>query len=168
MTTGPDAQHHGRYGPEGRACSGLVLLLTMHLPLCSSRLVSGPTFSASRSVWTEGQFFCGHGFLDVSRFAMKMAARKIGEGGSKAAKSLLEGKLVAPPTAATKDEIANLAAIDIDAEERAQTKLQCALIGGAAMKCRHPRVITPRLRRRGFMWRQRRDPASSRTTTWPR
>ena len=65
--------------------------------------------------------------------ATKMA-RKIGGGGFKAAKSLLEGKLAAPPMAATNDEIVNLAAIDIDAEERAQTKLQCAHIGGAVMK----------------------------------
>ena len=38
--------------------------------------------------------------------AMKVAARKIGGGGFTAAKSLLEGKLAAPPTEATKDEIA--------------------------------------------------------------
>ena len=42
---------------------------------------------------------------------MKAAARKIGCGGLRAAMSLLEGELAAPPTAATSEEIANLAAI---------------------------------------------------------
>ena len=49
------------------------------------------------------------------------------------------------PLAPTRVHVAHLmefgTAIDIDAEERAQTKLQCAHIGRAAMKCRDPRVI---------------------------
>ena len=49
---------------------------------------------------------------------MKMAARKIGGGGFKTAKSQLEGKLTAPPTAATNDEMANLAAVEIDTERQ--------------------------------------------------
>ena len=61
--------------------------------------------------------------------AMKAAARKIGCGGFRAAKSLLEGKMAAPPTAATNEEIANLAAIGIDEAEMERTKLQCMLAG---------------------------------------
>ena len=60
---------------------------------------------------------------------MEMEAVKIGGGGLKAAKLLLGRKLAVPPTAATNDEIANLAATGIDAKERAQTKLQCAHVG---------------------------------------
>ena len=66
--------------------------------------------------------------------AMKAAARKIACGGFRAAKSLLEGKMAAPPTAATNEEIANLAAIGIDEAEREQTKLQCMLAGKATGK----------------------------------
>ena len=72
--------------------------------------------------------------------AMKAAARNIGCGGFRAAKSLLEGRMAAPPTAATNEEIANLAAIGIDEAEREQTKLQCMSAGKATGKCRDPRV----------------------------
>ena len=65
--------------------------------------------------------------------AMKMAARKIGERRIQGRQVAVGRKLAAPPTAATNDEIANLAAIDIDAEERAQTKIHCVHIGGGAM-----------------------------------
>ena len=80
--------------------------------------------------------------------AMKAAARKIGCGGFRAAKSLLECKLAAPPTPATNEEIANLAAMRIDEAEREQTKLQCVLAGKAAAKCRDPRVITVKAAKR--------------------
>ena len=70
--------------------------------------------------------------------AMKAAARKIGCGGFRAAKSLLEGRMAAPPTAATNEEIANLAAIGIHEVEREQTKLQCMLAGKATGKVQGP------------------------------
>ena len=51
-----------------------------------------------------------------------MSTRSIGGEGLRAATSLLERKLAAPPASRTNDEIASLAAIEIDDEERAQTK----------------------------------------------
>ena len=47
LQTGPYARHHGRYGPEGQVCIGLVLLVTMRLALCSLRLAAGPRSSTS-------------------------------------------------------------------------------------------------------------------------
>ena len=42
-----DAPHHGWYAPEGQLCSGLVLLVTTLLALCSRLLSSDPRCSAS-------------------------------------------------------------------------------------------------------------------------
>ena len=60
-----------------------------------------------------------------------MAARKIGGGGFEAAKSQLEEKLAASPTAATNDEIANLASIRIDAEEKVPNKAPMCIRRGS-------------------------------------
>ena len=53
----------------------------------------------------------------VEEDAMKMAAKKSGCGGSRAATSLL----AAEPMAGINDEIANLVAVGVDEEERAQS-----------------------------------------------
>ena len=58
--SGPDAPHHGQYPPEGLLFSGLVLLVILHLTLCSFPvvrplvLVGRPAGrSASWPVWTR-------------------------------------------------------------------------------------------------------------------
>ena len=58
--SGPDAPHHGQYPPEGLLFSGLVLLVILHLTLCSFpvvrplMLVGSPAGrSASWPVWTR-------------------------------------------------------------------------------------------------------------------
>ena len=70
LSSGPDARHLGRYGPEGQvlsmrvwarssttaavACFGLVLLVMMHLTLSSLWSSAGPGCSASWPVWSRG------------------------------------------------------------------------------------------------------------------
>ena len=43
----------GRYGPEAQFCNWLVLLVTVHLALCSRLLLSSPRCSASWPVCLE-------------------------------------------------------------------------------------------------------------------